>query len=308
MTYPPPRPGPGFPAPQSPGGHPYGPPPQQPGPHGPYPPQAPYVSGGPHPPVPPHGGQPAPGPRRRGAGRIIAGVLVAGFGLLSALGGGGLIWHAVSNSKQQIRNKQFSMELWRNLPADKLFPATIGRQDPDKKQDDPGTEHGWTRVALSSGTSCKAALSGSLATLATQRGCVAAMRATYVDDSGGTAATVAIVTFRDLSAKEDLEEHVRDAQDGQERVVRALAAPGTQWKDAARAGDGGRGVMDLYTPLFVAVTAGPADGRRAGKLPAPWGNRPLEQKADRSAWASTAKGLAETLAARLNSQIPKVGP
>ncbi|MEV0198039.1 hypothetical protein [Nonomuraea sp. NPDC050691] len=326
MTYPPPGPGPGYPAPQPPGGHPAPhqppayPPPGASGPYGPPGAPGPYApppQGGPGPYAPPPQGEPgsygpppqAPdsGPPRRGAGRIIAGVLVAGFGLLSTLGGGLLIQHAVRNSQQEIRSKQFSMELWRNLPVEKLFPGAIGRQDPEKKGDAPDTERGWTRVAVSSGTSCDAALSGGLAKLAAQRGCVAAMRATYLDDTGGTAATVAIVAFRDVSAKEDLGDHVRDGQDRQDHVVRALAAPGTQWKDAARTGDAGKAVLDVYTPLFVAVTAGPADGRRPGRLPDPWGNQPLEQKDDRSAWTSTAEGLAENLAARLSNQIPKVG-
>ncbi|MBN6058046.1 hypothetical protein JYK22_39355, partial [Nonomuraea sp. RK-328] len=305
MTYPPPGPGPGYPAPQPSGRHPAPyqpqayPPPGAPGPYGP-------PQGGPGPYGPPPQA-PDPGPPRRGAGRIIGGILVAGFGLLSTLGGGLLIQHAVRNSNQETRSKQYSMELWRNLPVEKLFPGAIGRQDPDKKGDAPDTERGWTRVAISSSTSCDAALSGGLAKLAAQRGCVAAMRATYVDDTGGTAATAAIVAFRDTSAREDLGDHVRDGQDEQDHVVRALAAPGTQWKDAARTGDGGKAVPDMYAPMFVAVTAGPADGRRPGRLPDPWGNRALEQKDDRSAWTSTAEGLAENLAARVANQIPKVG-
>ncbi|MEV0146349.1 MULTISPECIES: hypothetical protein [unclassified Nonomuraea] len=335
MTYPPPGPGPGYPAPQPSGGHPAPyqpqayPPPGGPGPYGP-PQGAPgsYVQppGGPGPYAPPQSGPephgpppngpgpygpppqtPETGPRRRGAGRIVAGVLVAGFGLVSALGGGLLVQHTFRNSEQKIRNKQYSMELWRNVPVEKLFPGAIGREDPDKKGDGPDNERGWTRVAISSSTSCDAALSGGLAKLAAQRGCVAALRATYVDDTGGTAATAAIVAFRDVTAKEDLDDHVRDGQDVQDHAVRALAAPGTQWKDAARTGDGGRAVFDMYAPLFVAVTTGPADGRRPGRLPGPWGNRPLEQKDDRSAWASTAEGLAENLATRLDNQIPKVG-
>ncbi|GAA3160522.1 hypothetical protein GCM10010486_28350 [Nonomuraea roseoviolacea subsp. carminata] len=303
---PPGGPGPYGPPPQS-GPEPYGPPPGGPGPYGP--PQGgpgPYGQGGPGAYGPPPQA-PESGPPKRGVGRIVAGVLVAGFGLVSALGGGLLVQHAVRNSDQKIRNKQYSMDLWRNVPVEKMFPAAIGREDPEKKSDGPDDERGWTRAAISSSTSCDAALSGGLVKLAAQRGCVAALRATYVDDTGGTAATVAIIAFRDLSAKEDLGDHIRDGRDKADHVVRALAAPGTQWKDAARTGDGGRAVFDMYTPMFVAVTAGPADGRRPGRLPDPWGNRPLEQKDDRSAWSSTAEGLAENVATRLANQIPKVG-
>ncbi|TMR92084.1 hypothetical protein [Nonomuraea basaltis] len=238
---------------------------------------------------------------------MIAGILVAGFGLLAVLGGGGIIAQAVSNSNQTIRSKQYSMELWRNVPVEKLFPPSIGREDPDKKEVDPNRELGWTRAAISSEVSCKVALSGEMAKLAAERGCVAALRATYVDDTGGTAATAAILAFRDTDAKNDLDAIVQEAQREPDHAVRALPAPGTQWKDSARTGNGGRAVLDLYTPLFVVVTAGPADGRRPGRLPEPWGRRAIPQRDDRSAWAHTAEGLAENLASRLNTETRKVG-
>lgn len=235
------------------------------------------------------------------------GILVGGFGLLVTLGGAGIIAQAVANSKQEIPSKEYSKDLWRNVPVEKLFPAAIGLQDPDKRQGDPD-ERGWTRAGVSSTTSCDKALSGELAKLASERGCVAALRASYVDDTGGTAATVAIVAFTRNEAKSDLDAILSEAQ-GEKRDygVRALAAPGTQWKDAARAGSGGYSVPDPYTPLFVAVAAGPADGRRAGNLPVPWGGKEFLQEDDRSTWGKTAAGVAEDVAARLNDETRKVG-
>jgi hypothetical protein len=263
-----------------------------------HPPQPP--SGYPH----PYASQPPPRPQRS-AWRVIMGLLVAGFGLLAVLGGGALVAHAYSNSRQVINNSAYADELWRNVPVEKLFPPQLGREHPDKGYRSANDERGWTRAAISSGTSCQAALSGELAEIAAKRGCVAAVRATYVDDTGGTAATVALIAFRDAQGSADLEGAITEAQRKPDHAVHALAAPGTQWKDSARTGNGGRAVGGAH--MFVAVTTGPADGRRPGRLPEPWGRREIPQRQDRAAWADTAQGLAESLATRLNAETRKVG-
>lgn len=242
------------------------------------------------------GGHRAEGPPKRGAGRIVLGVLVAGFGVLAVLGGGGVIAQAYGNSRQMIPNQQYLTNLWRNVPVETLFPATIGRPDPDGEITG---DLGWTRVAVSQDTSCKSALSGAIAKEAQERGCVAALRATYLDGSGGTAATAAILAFRDEDDTRDLQQIVHDEQEKSDHAVRALAAQGLQWKDAARAGSGGREAIDIGLPYFVVVSAGPADGRRPGRLPEPWGRSAIPQKQDRAPWADTAKGVAEALAKRL---------
>ncbi|MEU6711399.1 hypothetical protein ABZ897_07935 [Nonomuraea sp. NPDC046802] len=274
---------------------------------------------GPHPPQPPSGHphlyapnpyqqpQPPAGPERpaRSAWRVAVGLVVAGFGLLAVLGGGALIAHAYSNSQQTIHNPEYSRQLWRNVPVETLFPPQLGREHPDKGFRIPNDERGWTRAAISSDTSCKAALSGELAREAADRGCVATMRATYVDDTGGTAATVALIAFRDARARTDLQEIVDDAQEKPDHVVRALAAPGTRWNDSGRTGNGGW--LAGEAPIFVAVTTGPADGRRPGRLPEPWGKRAFPQKEDREAWAHTAQGLAKSLATRLYAETRKAG-
>ncbi|MFD0468669.1 hypothetical protein ACFQ0B_10385 [Nonomuraea thailandensis] len=186
-------------------------------------------------------------------------------------------------------------------------PPRLGREHPDKTYRDPNDERGWTRAAVSSGTSCRQALSGELARAAVKGGCVAALRATYLDDTGGTAATVALIAFRDNEyARQELQDVMSEADEKPDHVVRALAAPGTRWKDAARAGNGGWSIGN--TPMYVAVTAGPADGRRAGRLPQPWGKRAHPQKEDREAWAHTAQGLAQSISTRVQAEARKVGP
>ncbi|MEV7005756.1 hypothetical protein [Streptosporangium sp. NPDC051022] len=263
-----------------------------------YPPQAP----------PPGSAQPpqAPPPPARRTGRIIGGVLIGGLGLLVALGGGGIVARGVANSRQEIVNKDYMRDLWRNLPVETVFPASIGVRDPDGKV---GAERGWTRVAISQETSCKAALSGALAATATQRGCTAALRATYLDPSGGTAATAAVIAFPNEDSRKDLDQLITETQrdkQGADQAVHALTAPGLRWKDSFRAGSASYPVFGPYISLFVVVTSGPADGRTAGRLPDPWGQRELRQWADLEPWRETAGGLAETLAARLGAEAGKV--
>ncbi|MEV8636786.1 hypothetical protein AB0395_34605 [Streptosporangium sp. NPDC051023] len=249
---------------------------------------------------------PSQSPPARRTGRVVGGVLLCGFGLLAALGGGGLVAHAVSNSRQEITDKTYMRDLWRNLPVETVFPASIGVHDPESESN---AERGWSRVAVSQDTSCKTALSGSLAATAAQRGCIAAVRATYLDPTGGTAATAAVIAFSSEDGRKDLDAMITETQrekHGADQAVHALAAPGLSWKDAFRAGSGGGQVFAPYVSLLVVVTSGPADGRRAGRLPEPWGGRELQQEEDLQPWAETANGLAETLAARLGAEAVKV--
>ncbi|MEO3793833.1 hypothetical protein ABGB14_26775 [Nonomuraea sp. B10E15] len=234
-------------------------------------------------------------------------MLIAGFGLVCTLVGGGVIAKAISNSNQNILNKQYVTNLWRNLPAETLFPATIGMWDPQRR--DQSGSKGWTRAALSSETSCGKALAGTLAEEAAERGCMAAMRASYVNDSGGTAATVVIIAFGKPDADNDLDAILDQAQhDKRDYGIRVLAAPGTKWTNSARAGSGAYSVQVPNAQLFVAATAGPVDGRRPGKIPQPWGDRDGDDNADRAPWAKASDGLSESISAHLAAQIDKARP
>ncbi|MBE3010813.1 hypothetical protein IL992_16645 [Microbispora sp. NEAU-D428] len=235
--------------------------------------------------------------------------MAAGLGLLLLLGGGAVVAQAVSNSGQEIRNKEYLRNLWRNEPVETLFPTALGLQDPEKKQGDPDTERGWTRVAVSPETSCAKALSGAVAKEAARRGCVAAVRATYVDDTGGTAASIAIVMFGDPKIALDFGDLVHDKGDADrpDQAVHALAAPGITWSDAVRAGSGSYSVLDIDTPCAVVASAGPSDGRKAGRLPEPWGERRGGQRMDREPWSAVAEGLAKSLAWRLTDLTFKGG-
>ncbi|NUW46864.1 hypothetical protein [Nonomuraea rhodomycinica] len=257
-------------------------------------------------PPPQHGAPLRPRPGRK-AWRVVAGVVAVCLGLPAVLAGGGLVAHAVADSRQQIPSKRYLRNLWRNLPVETLFPATIGLPDPGAREAGPGAGRGWTRAAVSPETSCGKALSGDLAREAGARGCVAAVRASYVDDTGGSAATIAIVAFGERDDTDDLDSVLRESRrDERDYGVRVLSAPGLAWADGARAGSGAWAVPDPDTPLLVAVTSGPVDGRRPGRLPPPWGRGEIQQQQDRSPWAETSVGLAESVVLRLSDEIGKV--
>ncbi|MEU1876675.1 hypothetical protein ABZ470_05135 [Streptosporangium sp. NPDC020072] len=284
-----------------------------------YPPQGqpgtPYRGSQPSAPPPQNGQAPyPPGPQesqaapRRGIGRIVAGTLVAGIGLVVALGGGTIVARAVANSEQEIISKEYMRNLWRNVPVETVFPASIGVRDPDATV---SVEKGWTRAAISQDTSCKAALSGRFAAAATRHGCVAALRATYLDPGGGTAATAVVLALPNENDRSDLTDVLTRTQDdegGAEQAVHALGVPGVRWKDGARAGSGGISVFAPYATLFVVVTSGPVDGRVAGHVPQPWGKGQFKQQEDREPWKMTAYGLAQTLSTRLKTEAEKVRP
>ncbi|MEO3886039.1 hypothetical protein [Nonomuraea sp. B5E05] len=275
---------------------------QQPPPPGHHQPPQPWPGPRQAPRGAPYQRPPAAPPRGRGPVRIVFGVLIAGFGVLCTLAGGGVIAQAFSNSNQEIYNQEYTKNLWRNLPAETLFPPAIGMRDPDRRDKPRG---GWTRVAISPETSCGKALAGGLAEEAKGRGCQTALRATYVDATGGTAATVAIVVFPADDSGNDLDAILYEAQrEERDYGVRALPAKGVKWTDGARAGSG----ADSVATLFVAVTSGPADGRRAGRLPQPWGRRESDQRIDRSPWGEISTGLAESTTAHLRDQIQEARP
>ncbi|WP_166427331.1 hypothetical protein [Nonomuraea mesophila] len=279
-----------------------------------------YPPGGQQPPPPgyhqpPHhhrpqqpwtGAPPPPAPRGgRGPVRIVLGVLISLFGLLCTLAGAGVIAQAFSNSNQEIFNQRYAKNLWRNLPVETLFPPALGMRDPDRRREEQSGGGAWTRAAVSNETSCGKALAGLLAKEAKKRGCQTVLRATYVDGTGGTAATVALVVFPTDESGNDLDAILYEAQrEERDYGVRTLPAKGVRWTDGARAGSG----ASSAGRLFVAVTSGPADGRRAGKLPPPWGNRESEQRIDRSPWGEMAEGLAKSTTAHLNDQIQKARP
>ncbi|MFF4359601.1 hypothetical protein [Streptomyces sp. NPDC001604] len=220
------------------------------------------------------------------------------FGLLGMLGGGALAAHAYSNSQQSIPNSAYGAVVWRNEPAEKLFPATIG--DPPNytyKASDKKIAQ-WSRMGISQDTSCAKGLSGKTKETAKRLGCQAVLRATYVDLTGDMVATVAIIVLptgttgaQKMGEFLDGQEH----EDVPDAAVVPLAVPGTlaaKWQENRRNGMGGDGLGDDTFPYAVAVTTGAVDGRTSGNLPGDFGSYAADDE-DKIPWMDAAHALSE---------------
>ena len=164
-----PRPGPGSPSPGGPGG---------PGP-GSLPPWAP-------PPVPV---TPAGHSHRT---LVLAVAAVAALGLLGSLLG--VVWqilprHFNAAQRQQITNWEYGKR-WRTLAAGSIFPASVSYVPPSALSDDPALTLSARRIGIARQASCTAAVDPPAARALNSDGCIAVLRATYVDGTGSFVVTV----------------------------------------------------------------------------------------------------------------------
>ncbi|MEV0094320.1 hypothetical protein [Streptomyces sp. NPDC050738] len=258
------------------------------------------VPGGNQPPIPgrPPGMPPTPPPIHtpptRGSGvRRGFGVAIALVGVLVLACGGALADHAYSNSRQDIPNSSYGLSLWKNESADDLFPDTLGGRDAGFKAD-PGRVQ-WHRLGVSQDTSCDKGLSALTLKKAKELGCEAAPRATYVDPTGNTVVTVALMVIPGAESKRSDMNDFFEGREGLEAAVHALPVSGTLaagWSDARRSGSDLLPVAGDNMPYVVAAVAGAADGRVAGNLPGTWGAGDLNGRMDRTAWRGAARDLA----------------
>ncbi|MEU9199977.1 hypothetical protein [Streptomyces sp. NPDC048332] len=218
-------------------------------------------------------GAPPPGGRRPGRAARGWGAALIVLGVFPLLAGLLVVGVAFSNSKSDEFNQEFAAKSWHNLRSDQIFPAHL--EDTSIIQKNTG----WTRQGILGDGSCEKNLKGPFREQAKTAGCVRVMAATYVDDTGKTAATVALVVTRSYKDAEALagefESTVvdRKANDLVEPPVPPLAVartPAAEWQafgGAVRA----VGLSTTSAPFVVAVTAGPTDlNRHYGKLPGDW--------------------------------------
>ncbi|MBL1097376.1 hypothetical protein JK363_11950 [Streptomyces sp. 205] len=257
----------------------------------------------------PPGGMPVPPQTpaaQKNAGRTCLTVGLGVVGVLALLGGGGLTAHAFSNHSQTIPNRSaYGPAMWRNEPADTLFPETLSVRENAQSQSTDRTRAMWHRIGISEKSGCDEGLAGATAAEAKKLGCKAVLRATYVDPTGNTVATAGLIVFpkgdaakTEMSTFFDAEKDKRNPLPG----VKAYAVPGTagaRWSDQHSNGSAGRSVTELSIPCAVVASAGAVDGRKAGPLPGQWGGSSLDAKQDRAPW----RGAADSLAGALDQHL-----
>ncbi|HEU5031438.1 MAG TPA: hypothetical protein VFV01_41435 [Spirillospora sp.] len=141
---------------------------------------------------------------------------------------------------------------YRAWPAGRIFPAGL------RYTLDEGSAETARRVGIGTDTRCDTAVDPRLSGSLTSRGCLAVVRATYLDQAQGLAVTVGVAAFPDdASARGAVAWFPASAPSP---GLRALPFPGTV---AARFADGARQAAAAAQrgPYVVAATVGYADGR-----------------------------------------------
>lgn len=144
---------------------------------------------------------------------------------------------------------------WRAWPMGRIFPASLGYTTALL------TQESAQRVGLAPGHACPAGLTGAVATAARDGGCLAVLRATYLDPLQGVVYTTGVVAFASPARAAAFARAV-----GQHRLpagLRAFPLKGTgasRFTDTARQAEAGR----QAGPYVVLTVAGYADGRPAG--------------------------------------------
>jgi hypothetical protein len=146
---------------------------------------------------------------------------------------------------------------WRTWPAEKIFPATVPYTL------EVGGKESARRIGIGPGKACGAAVDAPLHAPFRTYGCLAVLRATYLDQLQGLAITVGVVAFPD---ERTAAQAARRLPSDEKAVpgLRALAFPGTA---AGRFGDAARqvGAVRHRGPYIVMATIGYADGRPAAE-------------------------------------------
>ncbi len=139
-------------------------------------------------------------PPRRRRGGLVAMVALIVVGLVAVLGGGAALGRELTRkatkAEQAAALATEIVSRWQRLPAGKIFPATISYLSAD------GDKATAIRVGIEPQTSCKAALEPTTFQVLRALGCVAMLRATYIDAAGTQAATVGIAVMSSTAAAE----------------------------------------------------------------------------------------------------------
>jgi hypothetical protein len=149
---------------------------------------------------------------------------------------------------------------WERMALGQIFPASVGYTEQSSRES-------ATRLGIGVGDSCDQALDVTMRSIAGGLGCVAALRASYQDELGGTVYTVGVVVFPDSA---DAHGFAAQVPQGEYPAtgLNALALPGTA---AARFTNEARQTtfVQVTGPYVVLAVSGYADGRAAARAAEP---------------------------------------
>ena len=96
--------------------------------------------------------------------------------------------------RQQITDWEYAMR-WRALPADALFPGSVGYSPPAVLDDSGSLNLDARRIGIAKEATCKAATDPSAAAILDRNGCATVLRATYRDETNSYVLTVGVAVL-----------------------------------------------------------------------------------------------------------------
>ncbi len=144
---------------------------------------------------------------------------------------------------------------WSAWPGGRIFPARIPYSV-------VGGSEEASRVGIDAGTDCAAAVDPALRPVLAGNGCLAVLRATYLDQLQGVVVTVGVAAFPNERAA-----FLATAAlpGGRLRALPFARTPTDRFTDAARQ----FGSAERAGPYLLLTTAGQTDGRPAASVPVP---------------------------------------
>jgi len=131
--------------------------------------------------------------RGRGARYLAVTFLVLGvvgfLGSVAGLASQAMPRRFTASQQRQITDWEMGKR-WRGLPASVIFPASVSYQPPVSVEDGSSLTLSVQRVGIAGQASCAAAADPTAAAVLDRDGCIAMLRATYVDETGSYVVTV----------------------------------------------------------------------------------------------------------------------
>lgn len=166
-----------------------------------------------------------------------------------------------TNAELQLAANKEVARRWQAWPAERIFPERVSYRP------QTGQSEYATRTGIVPDTGCAQAVDEEIAKTVGRHGCLAVLRATYVDQLQGIVVTVGVVVFADPWKADTAYKELPGSQgpDGRGTVrpaLHAAAFPGTasaRFNDAARQDR----TIDRGGPYVVLTTSGQTDGRPA---------------------------------------------
>ena len=163
--------------------------------------------------------------------------------------------------RQQITDWEYAKR-WRALPADAIFPGSVGYQAPDILDASGPLTLGARRLGIAKEATCAAAADPSAAAILDRNGCASLLRATYADETDSYVLTVGVAVLPSTAQAAAAAQALMSAPASRGLGSTVRAVPFT--KTPAGSFSGSRrqlsGVVDAGT-YVVLYTVGYADTR-----------------------------------------------